>query len=83
MLNNRLYYRFKPFLPKRLRMGARRVVAQSQRRRATNTWPINEAAGATPAGWPGWPARKKFALVLTHDVEGAVRLGQMPPVDAA
>jgi len=76
MLNNRLYYRFKPFLPKRLRMGARRVVAQSQRRRATDSWPIREAAGATPPGWPGWPDRKKFALVLTHDVEGAVGLAK-------
>ena len=23
-----------------------------------------------PANWPGWPGGKKFALVLTHDVEG-------------
>lgn len=23
-----------------------------------------------PANWPGWPDGKKFALVLTHDVEG-------------
>ena len=71
MVNPRLYYRLKPFLPKRLRMRARRLVAQSQRHRHANTWPINELAGAAPAGWPGWPEGKKFALVLTHDVEGA------------
>jgi hypothetical protein len=23
-----------------------------------------------PEGWPGWPEGKKFAVVLTHDVEG-------------
>jgi hypothetical protein len=23
-----------------------------------------------PEGWPGWPDGKKFALILTHDVEG-------------
>ncbi len=51
-------------------MGARRIVAQMQRQRAAETWPINEAAGRVPAGWPGWPDGKKFALVLTHDVEG-------------
>jgi len=29
-----------------------------------------------PTGWPGWPAGKKFALVLTHDVEGAPGLAK-------
>ena len=33
-------------------------------------WPIQEAAGIKPAGWPGWPDGKKFAFMLTHDVEG-------------
>src|SRR5437868_13531705 len=28
----------------------------------------------TPPGWLGWPDDKKFALVLTHDVEGPVGL---------
>lgn len=27
-----------------------------------------------PVGWPGWPDGKKFAVVLTHDVEGKVGL---------
>jgi len=76
MLNKRLYYRLKPFLPKRLRMGTRRIVAQAQRRRVADVWPINELAGATPSGWPGWPEGKKFALVLTHDVEGATGLAK-------
>ena len=70
MFSSRLYYRLKPYLPWRLRMGARRIVAQMQRQRAADTWPINEAAGRMPDGWPGWPDGKKFALVLTHDVEG-------------
>jgi glycosyltransferase involved in cell wall biosynthesis len=70
MLSSRLYYRFKPYLPWRLRIAARRVLAQYQRRQSTRTWPINELAGRRPTGWPGWPESKKFALVLTHDVEG-------------
>ncbi len=70
MLTNRIYYRFKPYLPWRLRMGVRRILARQQRRQHALTWPINPAAGLTPAGWPGWPEGKKFALVLTHDVEG-------------
>ncbi len=70
MFSSQLYYRLKPYLPWRLRMGMRRVVARVQRRRFAQTWPINELAGRSPAGWPGWPEGKKFALVLTHDVEG-------------
>jgi glycosyltransferase involved in cell wall biosynthesis len=30
---------------------------------------VDEIAGRTPEGWPGWPEGKKFAFVLTHDVE--------------
>ena len=40
------------------------------RRAYTDIWPINEIAGRRPDGWPGWPDGKKFAVVLTHDVEG-------------
>jgi glycosyltransferase involved in cell wall biosynthesis len=70
MFSSRLYYRFKPYLPWRLRMGVRRIVAGVQRRRSGQIWPINELAGRRPSGWPGWPDGKKFALVFTHDVEG-------------
>jgi hypothetical protein len=33
-------------------------------------WPINESAAHRPEWWCGWPGGKKFAFVLTHDVEG-------------
>src|SRR5665213_2484200 len=68
--SNRLYYRLKPYVPWRWRMAMRRIVARRQRRIHKDTWPINKAAGQMPEGWPGWPDGKKFALVLTHDVEG-------------
>jgi glycosyltransferase involved in cell wall biosynthesis len=72
MLNsNRLYYWLKPYLPWRLRIAARRVVARVQRGRNEQIWPIDETAGQTPAGWPGWPEGKQFAFVLTHDVESS------------
>jgi glycosyltransferase involved in cell wall biosynthesis len=29
-----------------------------------------------PQGWPGWPGGKKFAFVLTHDVESATGLNR-------
>src|SRR5260221_9765655 len=48
----------------------RRILARKKLRSCKDTWPILEAAGTPPDGWPGWPDGKKFALVLTHDVEG-------------
>lgn len=33
-------------------------------------WPIHYAAARQPEGWRGWPDGKKFAFVLSHDVEG-------------
>ena len=67
---NRLYYNLKPYLPWRFRMALRRIMAHRKRKACQDVWPINETAGNPPAGWPGWPDGKKFALVLTHDVEG-------------
>ena len=39
------------------------------RARCADTWPIDQGAAKPPAGWPGWPDGKKFALVLTHDAD--------------
>ena len=44
-------------------------VAQRIRRKSPKTWPIDPGAGASPPGWQGWPEGKRFALVLTHDVD--------------
>jgi glycosyltransferase involved in cell wall biosynthesis len=38
--------------------------------RVRETWPILPGSERPPQGWPGWPENKKFAFVLTHDVEG-------------
>ncbi len=70
MLRHRFYYTLKPYLPWGLRMGVRRVFARRKRKACEHTWPIDESAATAPAGWPGWPDGKKFAFVLTHDVEG-------------
>ena len=67
----RLYYGVKPFVPLKLRWVLRRRRAIGIRKRNSTTWPIHAAASAMPAGWPGWPDGKRFAFVLTHDVESA------------
>jgi len=71
MIINNLYYLVKPLLPWRLRTALRRARAARMRRVYGDSWPIDAKAGATPPNWPGWPNGKRFAIVLTHDVEGA------------
>ncbi len=65
------YYRIKPLLPRRVQLFLRRRVIYFQRKRTQNVWPILESAAKRPEGWPGWPEGKKFALILTHDVDTA------------
>ena len=77
MIANRAYYILKPFLPLSLRLAIRRRRAISRRQAYADVWPIDEKAGATPPGWPGWPEGKRFAFVLTHDVEGSRGLGKV------
>jgi glycosyltransferase involved in cell wall biosynthesis len=70
MPRKRLYYALKPFLPWRLRIAARQMLASGIRRANRGNWPVLESAARTPAGWPGWSEGKQFSFVLTHDVEG-------------
>lgn len=65
----RLYYWLKPSLPDPLRLFFRRWWARRKRAAAAGQWPILESAGLPPKDWRGWPEQRKFALVLTHDVE--------------
>ena len=74
MLRNRIYYGLKPLIPRTIRMGVRRSIAVRTRKRATGVWPIMPGSEQRPQHWPGWPDGKKFAFVLTHDVETAVGL---------
>src|SRR3984893_10803709 len=70
MLFNKAYYLLKPVIPWALRTALRRRWARARRNAYADVWPIDEKAGAIPPGWPGWPGGKRFALILTHDVEG-------------
>jgi hypothetical protein len=65
----RAYFAVKPYIPRRIRMAVRRGRARRIIKSCHSTWPINPDAGEVPAGWPGWPDSKEFALVITHDVE--------------
>ena len=77
MLVNKAYYIVKPVIPWRMRLALRRWRANRQRKASADVWPIDPRSGAAPRGWPGWPEGKRFAVVLTHDVEGAKGLSRV------
>lgn len=66
-----IYYFLKPAIPWAIRVRVRRLIANRLRRRFSGSWPILPSAARLPEGWLGWPNGKKFAFVVTHDVEGA------------
>ena len=70
MINQRLYYSIKPFIPQRARMWLRRAIATRRRDALSDIWPISESASTAPLEWPGWPDGKEFCFALSHDVEG-------------
>jgi hypothetical protein len=69
MLSVRIYYAVKPLLPRRVQLMLRRLRIRKKLPAYADVWPVYQEAGKTPEGWRGWPHHKKFALVLTHDVE--------------
>jgi glycosyltransferase involved in cell wall biosynthesis len=76
VLRNRIYYGLKPFVPQSLRAAIRRRLALRLRRRIGDVWPIMPGSETPPENWPGWPHGRKFAFVLTHDVESRAGLGK-------
>jgi len=57
---------------------ARRAWIRRKMGQYGDVWPIDPGAGVPPADWPGWPEKKRFALVLTHDVEDLRGLLRVP-----
>lgn len=82
----RAYYAVKPLLPRKLQLALRRRYARRQARREFPAWPVEpllverrdaelrRRLAATPDGRVPlvnfWPEGRRWAAVLTHDVEG-------------
>lgn len=69
MFINQIYYHLKPIIPRRLQLYVRRRRALQQRSYYADVWPIDRSSAAPPRCFTEWPEGKRFALVLTHDVE--------------
>jgi len=67
----RVYYHIKPLMSRRLQIRIRSLVAWHKRSAHRAVWPIHPEAGQAPTGFAGWPGGKRFAVVLTHDVDTA------------
>jgi glycosyltransferase involved in cell wall biosynthesis len=80
MSSNKIYFAAKPFVPTALRHAVRRQLARRIRQRVSNVWPIFPGSARPPISWPGWPHGKKFAVVLTHDVESPHGLVRCRPL---
>ena len=64
-----LYYFLKPAIPRRLQLFLRYKLILKKLNSYSNIWPIDIKANKLPEDWSGWPQDKKFALILTHDVD--------------
>lgn len=69
MLRNRIFYTFKPLIPRGLQIFIRRRIAARKREKYASIWPIDPSSNKPPEDWQGWPNGKKFAVVLSHDVD--------------
>ena len=65
----KVFYILKPFIPRFIQIILRRKLLRKQMVKYKNIWPIFPGSEKKPSGWKGWPDEKKFAFVLTHDVE--------------
>jgi glycosyltransferase involved in cell wall biosynthesis/peptidoglycan/xylan/chitin deacetylase (PgdA/CDA1 family) len=63
------YYFLKYFMPRQLQIYLRRKLIHRIMLSNKDMWPIDKTAATPPEDWQGWPDGKKFAVVLTHDVE--------------
>ena len=56
-------------IPRSVQIALRRRIIQHKLKSVSHIWPIDPSAAKKPAGFHGWPNNKKFALILTHDVD--------------
>ncbi len=84
IIRSEIFYLLKPFVPRKLQILLRRKYIQRQVKKFRDVWPIDEKCRTAPGGWAGWPDDKKFAFVLTHDVDtakGHERCGDLAAVE--
>ena len=71
-MRNKIFYNLKHLIPRRVQIALRRMLAKRKRKVYQDVWPIDrKSLEKRPEPWEGWPDQKRFAVILTHDVESA------------
>jgi len=65
----KLFYLLKPFLSRKFQLFLRRKRINYKLKKSVDVWPVLNSSAKPPENWRGWPNNKKFAIILTHDVE--------------
>ena len=68
-MRNEMYYLLKPMIPRNIQVYMRRAIIRWQMNQYKAVWPIDKSTITQGKQELVWPDNKKFALVLTHDVE--------------
>jgi hypothetical protein len=63
------YYGIKPLIPRWAQLAMRRIYARPKLIMHRHVWPIDPNAAKPPSDWQGWPDGKRFAFLITHDVD--------------
>ena len=85
-LQKQAYYLIRPLIPRTLLVLARQLWIRSRLPASRPVWPVDESCGRAPDGWRGWPDGRRFALILTHDVdtsEGCAQAERLARLDEA
>lgn len=72
MIFRKMYYITKPLIPRSLQLSLRRARIRMLSTNYANKWPIYSPSAHGLASGTRWPGGKRFALLLTHDVESPV-----------
>lgn len=72
----KVYYQLKTGIPKPVRTRLRQRLMHRQRVKYRSIWPIDPATATRKPPSAIWPENKKFALVLTHDIESSLGAGR-------
>ena len=66
---NHLYYFIKPIIPRGIQLNLRRKFVKEKLLEHAGIWPIDESSRKSLDPFHTWPNKKKFAIILTHDVD--------------
>jgi len=65
----RVYYYVKPLIPRTVQLYWRSRMIAKKRISTDLVWPISPGSERKPDNWGKLAGNKKFALIITHDVE--------------